>query len=41
MLKKDLNKMNRRKEQYVFKPSDDEILIAAGETAKGMGNMVW
>ena len=41
MLRKNLSKMNKRKEQYVFKPSDDEILIAAGETAKGMGSMLW
>ena len=41
MLKKDINKMNKRNEHYTFKPSDDEIIIAAGETAKGMGSMLW
>lgn len=40
-MRKDINKMNKKTEQYVFKPSDDEILIAVGETAKGMGNMLW
>ena len=39
--KKDLNKVNKKNQQINFKPADDELTKAAGDTAKSIGSIFW